>query len=61
MTTDTAGRGVPADAVLSRYRNLLAEQTERAIVAQAQAEAAEEECRTLRLQVLQLQGDQPGE
>lgn len=48
-------RSVPFEEVLKRYRVRLADATERAIIAEATAAAAEAEAAQLRLQVVTLQ------
>jgi hypothetical protein len=58
MTTDAPQqiqRQFPIHEVLGRYRERLAETTERAIIAEATAAAAEQECATLRLALVEAQ------
>lgn len=50
-----SGRSLDVGEVLKRYRERLAEATERAIIAEATAEAAEAECSTLRLALVEAQ------
>lgn len=58
MTTSTPEpieRQLPVDEILGRYRQSLAQATERAIIAEATAAAAEAECASLRLRVIELE------